>query len=809
MKRKITTMLMAVMMIVALTPFMAHAYEYPWGDGSGAEIMEFIYFFDADGSLLHIQRTAHGQIPVYNGETPTKPSDANYTYTFAGWDPELKPAEGPMSYAATYTRTEKKDPVFSVSANSITYGEDATISATLPNDATGSFQVTVVEDSTGNERKEAAEVKNGGAEVVVHNLLAGEYTVTAVYSGDEQYKQKTGGTTFTVSPVLVTEWTDEHSLPNSPGNYKLTKNVNLGSSCWQVPVGKTSLNLNGKSIITSNDDGAAIVLRAEENQNCTLNVFDDNTTGESVGTITNTREDGVRLETGPTTFNMYGGRIADCDDYGVQIKKPEAVFNMYGGEISGCWTGVSLSNSAGAGFNMYNGKISSSTSTGVKMYENTEFTLYNGEISGSQLGVDASEGTFRMENGLITNNKQGVKTASATTGIILQGNNIIPKIEGNKGDDNKNNNLYIDRTNGLKLRVKEGTTISGEARIGITTEGTDDFTDGLYGTIPWQSDIFFSDNPDYYVCYISDGEAYLDSSLEKLVGCVDVVDDCHDGSIVVHGWVFDMAYQQYPVGVYVYIGGEAGSSGAEAHDEIKANSQRSDVDNVHHCGDHHGFTAVIPTDKRGEQTVYIYAKYIGSGKTELIGSKTVTITGPTPALTQDPTKVAVPGGRTLIYNSKAQTGVASGKGYTLSGTKSATKAGSYQAKATLKEGYVWKDGTTAAKTIKWKINKAANTLRIKARTANVKYSAVKKKNQVLGVTKVLTITNKGQGAKTYIKKSGNAKITIAKTTGKVTVKKGLKKGTYKVKVKVKAAGNANYKASAWKTVTFKIKVTAK
>ena len=152
MKRKITTMLMAVMMIVALTPFMAHAYEYPWGDGSGAEIMEFIYFFDADGSLLHIQRTAHGQIPVYNGETPTKPSDANYTYTFAGWDPELKPAEGPMSYAATYTRTEKKDPVFSVSANSITYGEDATISATLPNDATGSFQVTVVEDSTGNER---------------------------------------------------------------------------------------------------------------------------------------------------------------------------------------------------------------------------------------------------------------------------------------------------------------------------------------------------------------------------------------------------------------------------------------------------------------------------------------------------------------------------------------------------------------------------------------------------------------------------------------------------------------------------------
>lgn len=35
---------------------------------------------------------------------------------------------------------------------------------------------------------------------------------------------------------------------------------------------------------------------------------------------------------------------------------------------------------------------------------------------------------------------------------------------------------------------------------------------------------------------------------------------------------------------------------------------------------------------------------------------------------------------------------------------------------------------------------------------------------------------------------------------------GLKKGTYKVKLKAKAGGNTNYKASAVKTVTFKIKV---
>ena len=169
-------------------------------------------------------------------------------------------------------------------------------------------------------------------------------------------------------------------------------------------------------------------------------------------------------------------------------------------------------------------------------------------------------------------------------------------------------------------------------------------------------------------------------------------------------------------------------------------------------------------------------------------------------------EVVAPTGKTLTYNGKAQTGVDSGVGYTLSETTTATNAGTYTATATLKEGYVWLDGKTEPKTITWKINKAGNPLTIKAKTATVKYSKVKKKAQTLTVGKVIAFTKKGQGKTTYTKASGNKKIVINKTTGKVTVKKGLKKGTYKVKVKVKAAGNANYNASGWKTVTFKVKV---
>ena len=143
-------------------------------------------------------------------------------------------------------------------------------------------------------------------------------------------------------------------------------------------------------------------------------------------------------------------------------------------------------------------------------------------------------------------------------------------------------------------------------------------------------------------------------------------------------------------------------------------------------------------------------------------------------------------------------------------------------------GTVTKKATTAAKGEKTytctickatkkedipKLAKKANPLKVKGKTATVKYSKLKKKTQTLAVTKVIKFTKKLNDKKTYTlvsakkgSKSFKKYFKINKTTGKATMKKGLKKGTYKVKVKVKAAGNANYMPSSVKTVTFKVKV---
>ena len=137
-----------------------------------------------------------------------------------------------------------------------------------------------------------------------------------------------------------------------------------------------------------------------------------------------------------------------------------------------------------------------------------------------------------------------------------------------------------------------------------------------------------------------------------------------------------------------------------------------------------------------------------------------------------------------------------------------TNVGTATVKVTLKGDYY-----EGSKTLTFKINKAANPLKMRPKTATVKYSKLKKKAQTLAVTKVIKFTKKLNDKKTYTlssakkgKKNFKKYFKINRKNGKVTVKKGLKKGTYKVKVKVKAAGNSNYKASAVKTVTFTVRV---
>ncbi|MCR5101893.1 MAG: Ig-like domain-containing protein [Butyrivibrio sp.] len=63
-----------------------------------------------DGSVLETDNYYYwdGQTPEYNGDTPTKTADAQYTYTFAGWSPEPAGITSDTTYTAVYSKTLNK-----------------------------------------------------------------------------------------------------------------------------------------------------------------------------------------------------------------------------------------------------------------------------------------------------------------------------------------------------------------------------------------------------------------------------------------------------------------------------------------------------------------------------------------------------------------------------------------------------------------------------------------------------------------------------------------------------------------------------
>ena len=67
-----------------------------------------IVFKNYDGTVLKTYHLPYGTLPEYDGVKPEKPANAQYTYTFAGWDSEVSEVVGYAEYTAAFTSTVNK-----------------------------------------------------------------------------------------------------------------------------------------------------------------------------------------------------------------------------------------------------------------------------------------------------------------------------------------------------------------------------------------------------------------------------------------------------------------------------------------------------------------------------------------------------------------------------------------------------------------------------------------------------------------------------------------------------------------------------
>lgn len=150
---------------------------------------------------------------------------------------------------------------------------------------------------------------------------------------------------------------------------------------------------------------------------------------------------------------------------------------------------------------------------------------------------------------------------------------------------------------------------------------------------------------------------------------------------------------------------------------------------------------------------------------------------------------------TLTYNGASQSPTLSGYDSTkmrLSGTQSATNAGSYTMQASLKDDkYEWPDGTTTAKTVNWSIGKKAGSF-TKDKTS-IQITTNKKSDTI-------TITREGTGA--ISASSNNTQVATTSVSGNVVTVTGVKSGNCVITINV--AEDTNHTAPESQTVNVSV-----
>ncbi|MBQ7897147.1 MAG: S-layer homology domain-containing protein [Clostridia bacterium] len=182
-----------------------------------------------------------GTTPTYNGATPEKPADAQYTYTFKGWTPFVIPVIGDVTYTAVFDKTlntytviwNDEDGTELEKDENVSYGTTPTFDGTEPTKtATAEFTYTfagwtpTVSTVTGNVTYTATYTETTNTYTVIWQNWNGDelekdenvpYGTMPEYNGATPTKPDTDEHTYTFDT-----WTPTVSTVTGKATYKAT-----------------------------------------------------------------------------------------------------------------------------------------------------------------------------------------------------------------------------------------------------------------------------------------------------------------------------------------------------------------------------------------------------------------------------------------------------------------------------------------------------------------------------------------------------------------------------------------------------------
>ena len=213
---------------------------------------------NADGTILETDNDVEsGATPQYDGATPTKAATDQYTYMFAGWDPEISTVTGDQTYTAkftetlrTYTITWKNGDNVLKTDNNVEYGATPQYNGATPTKA-ATAQYTYafigwdpeISTVTGNQtytaqfsqtvNKYTITWKNADGTTLKTEEVA--YGTTPSYTGTTPTKSATDQYTYThngwTPSVVAVTGNSEYTatFAETPRTYTITLNTNGGT----------------------------------------------------------------------------------------------------------------------------------------------------------------------------------------------------------------------------------------------------------------------------------------------------------------------------------------------------------------------------------------------------------------------------------------------------------------------------------------------------------------------------------------------------------------------------------------------------